>query len=237
MNFNQKTNSENPVVTSTSELPTPQERPTQGNRRFVWLAVAGVALGLLAGWLTIQLLTGKLTIGPYEYRGIALPDPAPRDDFTLTAGNGDRVRLSDFRGKIVVLYYGYTYCPDVCPTTMSALAQALDELKSDEKEQIQVLMVSVDPGRDTPEVLADYLSHFDPLFVGLVGTEEEIAAAAEAFDIFYQQGPGSVESGYLVDHTATVSVLDKDGRLRLLFPFATPAEDMADDLRHLLREE
>ena len=98
-------------------------------------------------------------------------------------------------------------------------------------------MVSVDPERDTPQVLADYLGHFDPSFLGLTGTEKEISAAAEPFGIFYQKGPGTVESGYLVDHTATVSVLDKEGRLRLLFPFATPAEDIAADLRHMLREE
>lgn len=224
-------------MTSASELPSPQEKSTGGSRRFILLAVAGVVLGLLAGWLTIQFLTGRLNLGPYEYHGIVLPDPLPKDDFTLTADNGDLVRLSDFRGKLVVLYFGYTYCPDVCPTTMSALAQALDELRSDEKEQIQVLLVSVDPGRDTPELLADYLSHFDPSFIGLVGSEEEIAAAAEAFDVFYQKGPGSVDSGYLVDHTATISVLDEDGELRLLFPFATTSENMAADLRHLLKEE
>ena len=98
-------------------------------------------------------------------------------------------------------------------------------------------MVSVDPQRDTPQALADYLDHFDPSFLGLTGTEEEISAAAEPFGIFIQKGPGTVESGYLVDHTATVSVLDGDGRLRLLFPFDTPPEDIAADLRHMLREE
>jgi len=134
----------------------------------------------------------------------------------------------------VVLYFGYTYCPDVCPTTLSTLRQALAELEPEEKTQVQVLMVTVDPARDSAQVLADYLSHFDPSFLGLTGTEEEIAAATEAASIFYQKEPGSVESGYLVDHTATVSVLDKQGRLRLLYSFGTPAEDIASDLEHLL---
>jgi len=224
-------------MTSTSELPSSQKESTTGNRRVVWLAVAGVALGLLAGWLTIQFLTGQLRIGPYTYQGIFLPESMLRDDFTLTAGDGSRVSLSDFRGKVVPIYFGYTYCPDICPTTMSALAKALDQLSPEEREQIQVLMVSVDPARDTPEVLADYLSHFDPSFIGLVGTDEEIATAAESFDVFYQKGPGSIDSGYLVDHTATVSVLDEEGRLRLLFPFDTEPEAMAADLAHLLTEE
>lgn len=224
-------------MTSTSEPPAPPEKASGGNRRLILLAVAGTLIGLLAGWLTIQLATGRLSFGPYEYRGIVMPDPEPASDFTLTTHNGESIRLTDFRDKVVLLYFGYTYCPDVCPTTLSSLAQALDELKQKDKEQIQVLMVSVDPERDTPETLADYLPHFDPAFLGLTGTEEEVATAAESFGIFYQKGPGSVESGYLVDHTATVSVLDKDGRLRLLFSFGTPAEDIAADLRHLLKDE
>lgn len=224
-------------MTSTSDIPADQEEATSGKRRLLVLAIAGVLIGLLAGWLTIGFLTGDLNFGPYEYRGIVMPAPAAPGDFALTAQDGNDVRLSDFRDNIVLIYFGYTYCPDVCPTTLSTFAQTLDELKPEEKERVQLLMVSVDPERDTPQVLADYLGHFDPSFLGLTGTEKEISAAAEPFGIFYQKGPGTVESGYLVDHTATVSVLDKEGRLRLLFPFATPAEDIAADLRHMLREE
>lgn len=223
-------------MTSTSDLPASQKGAAGGNRRLLILAGAGLLVGLLAGWLTIGFLTGDLNLGPYEYRGIVIPSPEAPGDFVLTAHDGSMVHLNDFRDKFVLLYFGYTYCPDVCPTTLSTLAQALDELKPADREQVQVLMVSVDPERDTPQVLADYLAHFDPSFIGLAGTEEEIAAAAESLGVFYQKGPGSIESGYLVDHTATVSVLDKDGRLRLLFPFATPAEDIAADLRHLVNE-
>lgn len=224
-------------MTSNSEPPAAPKKTSGGNRRLILLAVAGVLIGLLGGWLTIQIATGKLNFGPYEYRGIVMPDSEPVIDFTLTAHNDDNVHLSDLRDQIVLLYFGYTYCPDVCPTTLASLAQALDELKQEEKEQIQVVMVSVDPERDTPKTLEEYLTHFDPSFLGLTGTEQELATAAESFGIFYQKGPGSVESGYLVDHTATVSVLDKDGRLRLLFPFGTPPEDIAADLQHLLKDE
>jgi protein SCO1/2 len=224
-------------MTSNSEPSTAPEKTSGGNRRLIFLAAAGVLIGLIGGWLTIQFATGKLSFGPYEYRGIVMPDPEPVGDFTLTAHNDVKVSLSDLNDQIVLLYFGYTYCPDVCPTTLSSLAQALDKLKQEEKEQIQIVMVSVDPERDTPETLAEYLAHFDPSFLGLTGTEQELAAAAEAFGIFYQKGPGSVESGYLVDHTATVSVMDKGGRLRLLFPFGTPPEDIAADLQHLIKDE
>ena len=219
------------------EASSTQDKSTGNGRRLVLLAVGGALIGLLTGWLTIQFATGNWRIGPYEYRGLVLPTPEIANDFTLMAHHGEEVQLSDFREKIVVLYFGYTYCPDVCPTTLSALSLAMDELTPTEKGQIQVLMVSVDPERDSPEVLADYLAHFDATFLGLTGTEQAISEAAEAFGIFYQKGPGSVASGYLVDHTATVSVVDKAGHLRLLFPFGTPAEDIAADLKHLIDED
>ncbi|MGD8586065.1 MAG: SCO family protein [Chloroflexota bacterium] len=222
-------------MTSTSEAPDIRQVSAR-RRRLIVLAIGGVLVGLLAGWLTIQFVTGNWRLGPYKYRGVVLPAPESVSDFSLTAHDGETARLSDFRGQIAVLYFGYTYCPDVCPTTLATLANALDDLKAADRDQVQVLMVTVDPDRDSPGVLADYLAHFDPTFIGLTGTAGELAQAAEALGIYYEKGEGSVASGYLVDHTATVSVLDKEGRLRLLFPFGTPAEDIAADLQHLIRE-
>jgi len=223
-------------VSSTSNDPDTRQRPARNQRHLIVLAVGGALLGLLAGWLTIQFATGNWRLGPYEYRGVVMPDPQPVSDFTLTTQNGEQARLSDFRGQIAVVYFGYTYCPDVCPTTLATLANALDDLKPADRDQVQVLMVTVDPERDSPQALAGYLGHFDPAFIGLTGAEDEIAQAAEAFGIYYQKGEGSAASGYLVDHTATVSVLDREGRLRLLFSFGTPAEDIAADLKHLIHE-
>jgi protein SCO1/2 len=157
-------------------------------------------------------------------------------EFTLTDHNGDQVSLSDFQGKVILLYFGYTFCPDVCPTTMNELAVAMEKLNQKEREQVQVLMVSVDPQRDTPEALADYLAHFDPSFLGLTGTEEEIAAAAGSFAIFYQKQDGTVNTGYLVDHTASVAALNKEGALRVIYSFNTPGKDIAADLRRLVDE-
>ncbi len=105
----------------------------------------------------------------------------------------------------------------------------------DKADDVQVVMVSVDPERDTPEVLANYLSNFNPNFIGLTGTPDEIASAATPFGIFYEKHEGSAATGYLVDHTASAMVLDRDGRLRLVIPFQTPPEDIAADLKQLLK--
>lgn len=171
---------------------------------------------------------------PYQYHGLLLDSATQAPDVTLTNQAGQPTSLSDFRDKVVLLYFGYTFCPDVCPTTLTAVNKALEQL-GNQADQVQVVMVSVDPQRDTPAVLANYLSNFNPTFVGLTGTPDEIASAATPFGVFYEQHEGSVATGYLVDHTASVMVLDREGRLRLVFPFGTPAEDIASDLKQLLK--
>lgn len=207
-----------------------------GNLKLIMLALGGLISGLALGWLIVSFLQGDLRPGATEFNGIVMQSPAPMGDFSLTAQGNRQVQLSDFRGQLVLLYFGYTYCPDVCPTTMNTLASALEKLRPGDRDQVQVLMVSVDPKRDTPDALADYLAHFDPTFLGLTGTPEEIAAAAELFGIYYQRGEGTVASGYLIDHTATVAVLDEAGYLRLIFPFETPAKEITSDLRRLIKE-
>jgi protein SCO1/2 len=167
---------------------------------------------------------------------VVINSTEPLDDFTLTASTGEEVRLSDFRDRITLLYYGYTYCPDICPATLAALSDAMERLDPGEREQVQVLMISVDPERDTPELLSKYLAHFDPSFLGLTGTVSEIATAAKSAGIYYQKREGTVDTGYLVDHTATVVALDKDGRIRLTYAFNTPGEEIAADLHQLLKE-
>jgi protein SCO1/2 len=184
---------------------------------------------LLAGLLIS--LTG---CQPYQYHGMLLDSPTTAPDVTLPASTGEPVSLSDFRGKLVLLYFGYTFCPDVCPTTLNTLDKALEMLGS-QAEDVQLVMVSVDPERDTPEVLASYLSSFNPGFIGLSGDPEQLASAATPFGIFYEKHEGSAATGYLVDHTASVMVLDQEGRLRLVIPFQMPAEDIAADLKQLLK--
>jgi len=194
--------------------------------RYRWIALALVLLALVGAG------TFALRVRPVEMHGTLLDPPLPARDFELTSAAGP-VRLSDLRGKIVVVFFGYTFCPDVCPTTMVRLGNAIRQLGG-KADDVRVVMVSVDPERDTPERLAEYVGAFHPSFLGLTGTPEQIAEVASAYGIYHAKAEGSAASGYLVDHTATVTVLDRDGRVRLLWPFEVDADAMAADLRALL---
>jgi protein SCO1/2 len=191
-------------------------------------------VSIAVGFVLIVVLATVL-LRPYQFNGLVLQSPKPAGDFTLTAAGDKPVSLSDYRGKLVVLYFGYTFCPDVCPTTLAEVTKAVQKLGK-KAEDVQVIMVTVDPERDTPERLAEYMAYFDPSFVGLSGTPEEIAAAATPFGIYYQKHEGTAATGYLVDHTATISVLDREGRVKLVWPFGTEGDAMAADLAHLLKE-
>jgi len=155
--------------------------------------------------------------------------------FELTDFNGKRRTLADFRGKVVLLFFGYTHCPDMCPTTMAKLGQAARLLGAD-ADRVQVLFVTVDPRRDTPQVLAQYVPAFHAAFLGLYGSEQQTAAAAKEFKVYYHaQKPG--ESGfYTVDHSGPVYALDGRSRLRLFIKPEMSAESVAGDLRVLLKE-
>lgn len=193
------------------------------------LLIVLLAFGALAA-----IVAGTALLRPYRYHGWLLETGKPPVDAELTRHTGERMRLSDYRGKLVVLYFGYTFCPDACPTAMSALARAMKRM-GNKADQVQVFMVTVDPERDTADVLGQYVTHFDPRFIGLVGTPDEIATAAATFNIFYQKNQSTSAAGYLVDHTTSITVLDREGRIRLVFPLETPAENIASDLAHLLR--
>ena len=170
-----------------------------------------------------------------DFHGTYLDPPMPAKNVTLAAPDGP-VQMSDFAGDLVVLNFGYTSCPDVCPATLATLARA-KQLLGEDGEDVQVVFVSVDPERDQPERAANYAAAFDASFVGLSGSEEAIADAASAYGVFYEKADtaATTEAGYLVDHTATVFVLDREGRARLLWSFGTDAEAMASDLRALAR--
>lgn len=201
--------------------------------RVLFWAAAILLLTLLLG-LFWAWRSGRLAIGASAFHGIVMQSPEPAPDFTMTTSAGERASLSDFRGKVVLLYFGYTFCPDACPTTMAELKKTVKAL-GDESDKVQVIMVSVDPERDTPEALAEYLAHFDPSFLGMTGTEEEMMAAAVPLGIYVNKHAGSPATGYLVDHTTTVAAVDRDGYLRLIYPFNTPGEDIAADVRRLIR--
>ena len=135
-------------------------------------------------------------------------------DFTLTDHTGKTRTLADFRGKVVVMFFGYTRCPDVCPTTLAELRVAKEQL-GDSGNRLQVLFVTVDPERDTQKLLANYVPAFDPTFLGLYGDAAATAKVAKEFKVFYQKAPGKAPDSYTVDHTAGSYVFDPQGRLRL----------------------
>jgi protein SCO1/2 len=152
----------------------------------------------------------------------------------LTDHNGERRSLSDFKGKVVVVFFGFTHCPDVCPTTMLELARVAKELGPD-ASRLQVLFVTVDPERDTPEAMRQYVPSFHPSFLGLHGTQEEIARTAKEFKVYFHKQPQPGGS-YTVDHTAGTYVLDTRGRLRLFASFGAGAQAFLHDIKVLLRE-
>lgn len=169
-----------------------------------------------------------------EY-GIAIGAAQPAQDFTLQGSNGRPVTLSEFRGKPVLLYFGYTTCPDVCPTTLADLKKAMQELGS-AKDKVQVLFVTVDPERDTAERLATYLQYFDPSFIGLTGSLPDIEAIASRFGVIFKKNTTVTSAAdYLVDHTSAVLLLDADGTLRLMFPYGTSGEQLASDTKLFMR--
>jgi len=156
-------------------------------------------------------------------------------DFSLTDHKGRARTLADFRGKVVVIFFGYTQCPDVCPTTMAEMKAAVLQLGADGK-RVQVLFVTLDPERDTRELLAEYVPAFDPDFLGLYGDLEATAKTAKEFRVFYQKHPGPTPGSYTLDHTAGSYVFDSQGRVRLFVRHGDGGANLVADLRALLKQ-
>ena len=155
-------------------------------------------------------------------------------DFSLTDAGGATRTLADYRGKAVVVFFGYTQCPDVCPTTLSTLAETMKLLGPD-ADRVQVVFITVDPERDTPALLAEYVPAFDKRFLGLSGNAEATERVAKEFKVIYQKQPGATPTTYTMDHSAGVFVFDPQGRLRLYARNGQGPDAFAHDLRELLR--
>ena len=155
------------------------------------------------------------------------------NDFRLTDHSGKPRTMADFRGKVVVIFFGYTHCPDVCPTTLSEMRQVMQLLGSD-AQRLQVLFVTVDPARDTPQLLSKYVPSFHPSFLGLYGDPAATEKVARDFKIFYRISPGKTADSYTVDHNAASLVFDPQGRLRLFINYGLGADKIAPDVRKLL---
>lgn len=191
-----------------------------------------VLLTALLAWMV--LVWEPEDEGPDSHRILDLASPPAGGELTLTSVDGP-VSLSDFRGKVVLIYFGYTACPDVCPINLGYLAAALNRLADDEREDVQVLFVSVDPERDTPERVAEYAAFFAPDMIGLTGSAEDIAIAAKRYGAAYSRVelPESA-MGYLVDHSAYTYIVDREGRLAATLEHATPPEETAAAIRSQL---
>ena len=199
-----------------------------------WLLAALLIATL--GYASVRVMQGQPVFGSAALHGFELDNRPAVPNFTLTTHTGDPFALYDLRDQVVLLYFGYTYCPDVCPITLAVLKKARNDLPESLQDDVQIIMVTVDPERDTPEVLAGYLAHFDDSFLGLTGTDDEIAAAGAPIGIFSEQVTVEGVDGYFIDHTATVAVVDKAGRLRTVYPFNMEWDNIAADLKMLTRE-
>ncbi len=192
-------------------------------------------------WLTLLLLV--LAVAGCEqpvqpiYRGSDITGSNFGLQLALNDHNGRAVTLESFKGKVVVLFFGYTHCPDVCPTTLSDIASAFKLMPEGVPDKVQVLFVTVDPERDTPEMLKAYVPYFHPTFLGLHGSAAQVAQSAKEFRVIYRRHVEPGAEGYLVDHSAGSYVLDSQGRMRLYLPFGHKPEDIANDLMTLLKAE
>ena len=189
-----------------------------------------LVLGILIGWIVSTSM-------PTSDKPIALPNAitaAPTGgDFSLTSADGP-FQLKDYRGKVVLIYFGYTFCSDICPTNLALMSQALNGMTDDELTQVQGLFVSVDPERDKVATLKKYAQHFHETMLGVTGSPAELAEIAKRYGAAYRKVEGESEGGYLVDHSSNTYVIAPDGSLHAILPHATPAQEILEVTRKLL---
>lgn len=188
------------------------------------------AAALVAALLVLAACSG----GAPSFRNADVTGAQFGRDFALTGHDGAPRTLAAFRGKAVVVFFGFTHCPDVCPTALSTLVEAKRLLGAD-GARVQGLFVTIDPERDTPQLLAAYVPAFDPSFVGLYGDAAATEKVAKEFKVLYRKVPGATPETYTMDHSAGMFVFDPQGRLRLFVSHGAGAQALADDLRTLLR--
>ena len=193
-------------------------------RRFLLLGAAA----LLAGCDKLSGMNNKP-----GFKAVDLTGADYGSKLSLPDQNGQMRTLADFKGKLTVVFFGFTQCPDVCPTTMAELAQVKKALGKD-GERVQGVFITIDPERDTPELLKAYLGGFDPSFIALRGTLEQTAATAKDFKVFYAKVPGKAEGSYTMDHTAGSYIFDTSGKLRLFTRYGSGADALMADLKTLL---
>jgi protein SCO1 len=179
------------------------------------------------------VLLGACSEAKPSFASIDVTGASYAKDFELTDHNGQVRHLADFKGKVVVMFFGYTQCPDVCPTSMAELAE-VKKLLGKDGDRLQGLFVTVDPARDTPEVLKGYMGNFDPTFLALYTTPEKLVELAKDFKVYYKKVDGSTPTSYTMDHSAGSYVYDTTGQLRLFTRYGSGAKVLAADIAKLL---
>ncbi len=202
------------------------------HKRFVLKVVAGLVLGLSLSACDQLGLGGA---AKPAFKGVDLTGAEYASGLNLSDQDGRARTLAEFKGKVVVVFFGYTQCPDVCPTTLAELAEVKRSLGAD-GDRLQGIFVSVDPERDTAPLLKAYLASFDPSFVALRGTLEQTKAAAKEFKVYFAKVPGKTPERYTMDHTAASFIFDTQGRVRVFTRYGSGAQALADDIKLLLAE-
>ena len=194
--------------------------------------IASVVFGIMVmiGWAVSACASSNPS-----FRGTELDPVRPVPEFTLTDQNGEPFRMGDLRGSVALLFFGYTFCPDVCPTTLGTWKRVYEDL-GDDVQDVRFVFITVDPDRDTPERLKQHVEIFNPDFVGLTGTPQELQPVYSAFGVYFERDRETESAaGYLVNHTASAFVVDPQGGWRLKHRFGTSAEDIVHDIKQLLQ--
>ena len=199
------------------------------NKRNAIKTIAASGLLVLGSWLF-----GGCTESKPQFRGVDITGADYARDLRLTDHNGQVRSLQDFKGKAVIVFFGYTQCPDVCPTSMAELAEVKKLLGTD-GDKLQGIFVTVDPARDTAEVLKAYMGNFDPSFLALIPTPEQLATVAKDFKVYYKRVEGKTPTSYTMDHSAGSYVYDPQGRLRVYNRYGSGAPALAADVKQLLK--
>ncbi len=184
--------------------------------------------------LVILGISGIFLTRPYTYHGSVFDSPQPAPEITLQDQHGQTFDLAAQKGNIVLIFFGYTNCPDICPGTLANFKQLSDQLGS-KAANVRFVFITVDPQRDTAPQMLVYLSKFNPDFTGLTGTQSDLAPVWKAYGVFVQSQPVAGSNNYLENHSDAIYLVDRSGRLRLTYAYDTPVNDLLADVDHLLR--
>jgi protein SCO1/2 len=191
-------------------------------------------IALIVGLIAVFFVLGPTR--PYTFQGSLIDPPVAAPPFELTDVDGQQVRLSDLDGQVVIMFFGYTSCPDVCPVTLSDFLKIRSSLGK-QAEGVSFVFVTVDPERDTPERMKKYLTNFDPEIIGLTGTREQLESVWSSYGVYEAKLDGGSEENYLVDHSSRTYIIDAEGNLLLTYLFGTENKVIAEDVRHLVTRQ